>query len=1049
MKNISQRRCSAHPGLRWMLMTLMVFASTLFAVAQTRKVTGNVSDASGEPIIGANAMVKGTTVGTITDMEGNFALDAPAGSNVIEVSFIGYETKDVTIPASNFVKVVLTESTQVLDEVVAIGYGVQKKSSFTGSVAKVNSEKLADRPITDVASALQGQMAGVEIRTTSGTPGAAIQIRVRGTASINASSDPLYVVDGIPSDDLTSINPNDIESIEVLKDASSSAIYGSRGANGVVLITTKRGKSGKVKVEFQGSWGIQTPEKKVDMLSAEEWIDYATYYINTNYVNTYGSSGATASDDTATRQKITGSTGINSSYMLDDRWTTGEGLAYIDWQDEFFRTALMQNYQVALSGGTDKTQYRASIGFLDQDGIVICTDYSRLTMRTNLDSQINKHVKVGIQIAPTVSWSNGSTTVHGKDAQAHINLQMIPVVEEDAGVYTAAEPYSAYTWGNSNVSPVAYMERTTDQTDIVRLQTSAYIRLTDIFTEGLSAEVTGAWNYYSYQNRLYVPSSAHKNWAQGEGVQTVASRTDERQNNILVQGTVNYNRKFGKHTVGAMVGASLEETKANESYMKVSNLPNDAINYWDLSYANTINSAEASIITPNRLVSVFGRVQYDYDDRYMFNASLRRDGSSKFGANSKWGYFPAVSGAWRANNEAFWNEDGPVSTLKIRASWGMNGNNSIPTDATLSVLTAYNYAFGGTSQSGFAATSAANPDLGWEKTKSWNVAFDLGLFNNRIVLSADYYQKTTTDLLYEVSVPAILGYTTQWTNLGKVTNKGFEIEFTSQNLTGAFQWTTNFTMGYNKNKVVDLGLDGQTVYVGWSSLPTTQVLKEGMELNTFWLYHSLGVFMDEDDVNSYPHLDGAEPGDVKYEDTNGDGVIDENDRQYLGSPNPKFTFGLTNTFKWKNFDLSILLTAQTGGKIYGLLGRAIDRPGMGIGTNALSNWANCWKSVDDPGDGQTPSPFGSDTYTMYSDRWLYSSDFLKIKNITIGYTFKNVKKWGIDYARVYFTAENLIKWDSYDYYSVESQSETDSGNNYDYGAYPMARTLTFGVNLTF
>lgn len=1047
MKNTKEKSSSARLGIRLLLLFFFVFANSVFATAQNRKVTGNVSDASGEPIIGANAIVKGTTLGTITDIDGNFSLDVSANAKVIEISFIGYETQSVTIPANNQMKVVLKESSLVLDEVVAIGYGVQKKGSLTGSVSKVNSEKLGGRPIADVASALQGQMSGVEIRTTSGEPGSGIQIRVRGAASINASSDPLYVVDGIPVDDLTSLNPNDIESIEVLKDASSSAIYGSRGANGVVLVTTKKGKDGKLKVEFQGTWGLQSPEKKVDMLSAEEWIDYRTYWTNTNYVNVYGSKGATVNDDQATRQRITGSTGINPSYMLDPRWSEPNygGLYFVDWQDEFFQTALMQNYQVAVSGSTSKTQYRASLGYLNQDGIVINTDYSRITMRANIDSQINKHIKAGLQIAPTVSWSNGGR-VHGKDSQSHQMLSMVPVAEPDAGIYSAAEPYANYQWGGTTVSPVAYMERSSNQTDVVRLQTSAYVKA-DII-DGLSAELTGAWNFYSYQNRTYTPSSVHRYWNQGEGVQTDARRTDTHTNNLMVQAVINYNKTFGKHTIGAMIGSSLEETRSNRSYMRVSKLPNDAINYWDLAYAGTINNAEASIITPVRLLSYFGRVQYDYGDRYMVNASLRRDGSSKFGANAKWGYFPAVSGAWRISNEAFWPSDATVNSLKIRASWGMNGNNSIPSTAAISELGNANYPFGGTASAGFAAASAANPDLGWEKTKSWNVAFDLGLFDNRIYLSADYYVKKTTDLLYEVQVPSILGYTSQWSNIGSISNKGFELELSTQNLTGAFSWSTNFNLGWNKNKVDNLGLDGQSVYVGQSNVRTSQVLMEGEALNTFWLYKSIGVFKNQAELDGYPHISDAKVGGVKYEDVNKDGKITEEDRVYCGHPSPDFTFGVTNTFKWKNFDLSVLVTGQTGGKIYGLLGRAIDRPGMGANLNVLAKWKNMWRSEEEPGDGVVPSIFGSDSNSMYTDRWLYSSDFIKIKNLTFGYTF-NAKKWGITYARVFLSAENLLMWDNYDYYSPESQSDNENGNNYDYGAYPMARTFSLGINLTF
>ena len=445
MKNNENQKNVCCMLSKWAFLFLLCVMFTLGTFAQDRTVKGTVLDPMGEAIIGANVMVKGTANGTITDIDGNFSLSVSDDAKFLEISFIGYETTSVVIPQSNIIKITLKESSVVLDEVVAIGYGVQKKGSVTGAIAKVNAEKLGDRPISDVSSALQGQMAGVEIRTTSGEPGKDIQIRVRGAASINADSDPLYVVDGIPVDNLNSLNPSDIESIEVLKDASSSAIYGSRGANGVVLVTTKKGKEGKIKVEFSANVGLQQLERKMDLLSAEEWIEAKTYYNNTSYVQKYAAQGATINDDWDTRKAIIG--GVNYSYMLDPRWTEANygGLKLIDWQDEFYRTALMQDYQVSVSGGTQKTNYRFSVGYLDQEGIATGTDYSRLNLRTNIESQVSDRIKIGLNIAPSVSWSNGGR-VDGKDSQSHIVLSATPVAEPEAGLYTGAEPYERYMW---------------------------------------------------------------------------------------------------------------------------------------------------------------------------------------------------------------------------------------------------------------------------------------------------------------------------------------------------------------------------------------------------------------------------------------------------------------------------------------------------------------------------------------------------------------------------------------------------------------------------
>lgn len=1033
----------SHSVLRRMFFSaLLAVLSISIAHAQGKSVSGTVLDNTGMSVIGASVIVKGTGNGTITDMDGKFVLANVPEDATLEISFVGYKTVNMSVKGKTDLHIILEESAEMLEEVVAIGYGVQKKGSITGAVAKVDAQKLGDRPTSTVASALQGQMAGVEIRSTSGEPGKDIQIRVRGAASINADSDPLYVVDGIPIDNLNSLNPSDIESIEVLKDASSSAIYGSRGANGVVLVTTKKGKEGKIKVDFSASVGLQQLERKMDLLSGEEWIDLKTYYNNNNYVQKYGAQGATINDDWATREAIIG--GVDYNCMLDPRWSQPNygGLQFIDWQDEFYRTALMQDYQVSVSGGTEKTNYRFSLGYWDQEGIATGTDYSRLNVRTNIESKLTDRVKVGLSVAPSVSWANGGR-VDGKDAESHIVLSITPVVEPDAGLLTGTEPHDRYLWAGGAVSPVEYMKQSTNATDVYRINTSAYLQAD--FGKGFKAEVTGSWNYHAEENRTFVPSSVTKNWSQGEGVKTTASRSNSTVNDMMFQALLYYNKEIREHTINAMLGYSVESTKGSSSALSASKFPNNSIEVFDMSYA-TLTKGEADIDNPIRLLSYFGRVQYDYNDRYLLTASLRRDGSSKFGRNARWGWFPAVSAAWRISNEAFWPEDMFVNSLKLRGSWGMNGNNSIPSDAALSILAGANYSFNGSLSSGFIPASGANPDLGWEKTHSWNVAFDLGMFNNRIYLSADYYVKTTKDLLYKVSVPSLLGYTTSWDNIGSIENKGLEVELSTQNIVGKFSWSTSLNFGYNKNKVVSLGNNNTTVYTGYSN---TQVLQVGKPLKEYYMYNAIGVYQTQAEIDNpnIPKMEGQKVGDVRYEDVNKDGIIDEKDRTYVGHPTPDFTFGMTNTFKYKNFDLSVLVTGQAGGKIYGLIGRAIDRPGMGIGSNTLGRWRNMWRSEEEPGDGKTPSIFSTTTSSLYDTRWLYDSDFIKIKNITLGYQIP-IRRF-ISYARVYLSLENVFMWDSYEGgYSPESNNG-GSGGDYDYGAYPQARTYSLGVNLTF
>ncbi len=581
------------------ILIVMFFMSSLFSFAQERQITGIVTDVDGEVIIGASVLVKGTTIGTITDLDGKFTLSVTDKSSMLEVSFVGYDPMVIPIKYEPM-RIALNESSFLLDEVVAIGYGVAKKGSITGAIAQVSSDKLGERPISDVASVLQGQMAGVEVRSITGEPGQDIQIRVRGAASVNADANPLYVLDGVPVDNLTGVNPSDIESIEVLKDASSSAIYGSRGANGVVLVTTKRGKDGATRVQFNANWALQALESKMDLLSGEEWIDFAAHWRDQKYVADYAGKGASINDSWDVREKIIG--GVNYDYMPDTRWTQPGygGLTLIDWQDEFYRVAPMQNYELAVSGGTKSTNYRVSAGYLSQDGIAMETNYQRLNLRATLQSKLMDRITVSMNIAPTYSWSDGGR-VNGKGSQSHTVLQCVPVAEPDAGILTGAEPFDRYMWAKpnddtSNLSPVAFMKRSTNHSEFLRLTSSLNVKV-DII-EGLSAEVMGAWNHFSFRNNYYTPSGVTSNWHLGEGVKSTGSKTERHRNKILFQALAHYNKDFGNHSLGAMLGYSMEQTTGGSDEMRATQFPNDVLTVFDLSYV-TLNRANFNIFTPD------------------------------------------------------------------------------------------------------------------------------------------------------------------------------------------------------------------------------------------------------------------------------------------------------------------------------------------------------------------------------------------------------------------------------------------------------------------
>lgn len=925
---------------------LLLISCHLNILAQGKIITGVILDKTGETVIGASVLVKGTTNGTITDVDGNFTLNNVQENAVLQVSFVGYKTQDIALKGQSNVKVTLEEDTEVLDEVVVIGYGSVKKSTLTGAVAKMDTKGIQDRPLARPETALQGQLAGVTVRTTTGEPGADMQIRVRGAASVNANSDPLYVVDGVPMTTLSGINPADIASIEVLKDAASAAIYGSRGSNGVVIVTTQKGKTGKPKVSFNASVGFQTLEKKIDLLSATEWMEFRTRWNDAYYLSEAqkkGITNASIRDDNATRLANVGvKAGTDNAYLyiLDDRWfnylsqdmrdshtytPTSESLSLLDWQDEVYRTAIVQDYSLNVSGATDNVSYLFSGGYMNQEGLATGTGYKRFSFRANVESKINKYLSIGMNLAPTYIVTDGSGRANGKDSQAHKTLSSAPVSEPGVGYMTYVQPNGRYGWADTTSSPSYILNTDISQNRTLRMVGNAFLRITPF--QDFRVELSAAANYYDLDGNKYSFSSSGKGWAKGEGQSSSGSHSTSRIWNTLLQAVANYDHTFNKHGVSAMLGFSSEQSSLGyktEQGFKAP-FPNDAITG---SFDGSKVAAGTNTVTeqtPNKLLSTFGRLQYNYDERYMLSGSLRFDGGSVFGVNNKWGVFPAISGGWIISNEKFfknWDQKW-WNTLKIRASYGVTGNNSISNTAAYATLTSSVY--GGAA--GYYTSSLGNADLGWEKTHSTDIAVDLGFLNNRIQLSLDWYTKNTTDLLYQVPVEGASGFSTIWDNLGDIHNEGFEIELNTHNLTGNFKWDTSFNMSYNKNEVKKLGTDNTPIYSGFSGSNYSNILTVGKAVNTYYMYDAIGVWKNQAEIDAYSAAHNGQPvtfegkqiqpGDIRYRDVNNDGKYDkDNDRDYLGSPTPKFVFGMTNRFSYKNFDLSILLTAQTGGKIW-------------------------------------------------------------------------------------------------------------------------------------
>ena len=1038
--------------MRKFLMYTGCFLFCFQVFAQEKEITGTIVDASGMPIPGVNIVVSGTTSGTQSNFDGEFSLTASQG-DVLVFTFMGLETLEVTIGADNSYDVVMQQDDSQLEEVVVVGYGSQKERSITSAVATMDSDAIENRPINRVDQALIGQMSGVRVQQTSGVPGAAFNIQVRGTGSISASDQPLYVVDGFPLDvssqnsgggfsngnPLDNINPNDIESIQVLKDASAAAIYGSRGANGVVIITTKTGKTGAPRISLNVSSGVSQAEKKLDVLSGEEWIDRAIEMVNYNWVNS--GEGRTADQTSAEREAINGS--FNNQLILDERWLdpNHEGLVLIDWQDEIFRTGIMQNYQATASGGTENVKYYISGDYLDQEGVAVGLDYKRYSARANVEVQVNDKLSFGLNVSPSFSIAN-DPGVEGKDQQMHIASGMTPVQEANVGLDVNTGDNIPYQWGVSRNSPLRVIQNSVGKREIFR--TLATLNAEYDILNDLVFRSTINLDHTDMTDKSFRPSFVS---GQRGGRQASGSYNGYRRQTFVNENTLSYNRVFNDlHDVSLLGGISYNFGKI--SYFNISSaggFGSDDIT--TLNAANNISSGSGTSESQHAMMSYFSRAQYSFADKYLVSGTIRRDGSSRFGEDTRWGIFPSFSAGWRVSEEPFMDNLNAIEDLKLRASWGVSGNSEIGNYSHIAMLGFSNYSFGGNLVNGQVPTNFPNPNLGWEESETYNFGLDLSLFKNRIVTSFDYYTKTNKNLLLSIPVPTATGFSSALTNIGEVDNWGWEFELTTRNLTGEFTWTTNFNLTHNENEVKKLGPDNNPIYSGAHDQPH-KITTVGEPINSFYVIQRDGILTQEDLDNGAPLVnDNQTVGDPKYLDANGDGIISYDDRVLSGDPNPDYIYGITNTFGYKNFDLRILVQGQTGGYLYSLFGRGLDRTGMGLVENTLGVHRNRWRSPENPGSGERGKANSNFGFVKSTD-WLYKTDYWRIRNITLGYNFDDLLEGSniLSGARLYASAENWFGDDEYDGgYNPEARNY----NGDDYGAFPLSKTITIGLNLTF
>jgi TonB-linked SusC/RagA family outer membrane protein len=1017
------------------------------------RLTGRVTSQAGDPLPGVVVLLKGTTNGVSTGPDGTFALSVPESSGTLVFSFIGFTTQERAFSGPEVLNVTLAEDTKALEEVVVIGYGTQKRADITGAIATLDAKAIEERPIARVDQALVGQMAGVRVQQTSGLPGQGFSIQVRGSGSITAGNEPLYVIDGFPLDvstqnsaggfstgnPLDNINPNDIESIQVLKDASAAAIYGSRGANGVVIITTKSGRSGKPRISFNTYAGWNETAKKLDVLSGEEWIERAIEMINYNWVNS--GEGRSADQTTAERMAILGR--FNSSQMLDERWLQPgyPGLTIIDWQDEVFRKGLVQNYQVTASGGTDAVNYYVSGDYLNQEGIALGVGYKRYSGRANVEVKANEKLRFGLNLNPSYAIAQ-DPGVEGKDQQMHIAVGYTPVMEDTVGLDVNTGNHIPYRWGVSRNSPVRVIENSIGDTEIFRTLVTLFGEYSIL--DNLRLRSTVNLDHSDANTKTFVPSFVR---GQRGNRQAFGNFSGYRRQTFVNENTLSYDRVIAeKHNVSALLGASYNIGNFNNWQIRSAG----GFGSDDITTLNAANNIDVrnTFTSENRhtLLSYFGRLQYNFLDRYLFSATVRRDGSSRFGAATKWGTFPSASVGWRISEENFMDNVGVINDLKLRASWGISGNNAIGNYAHIALLDFSNYTFGGNVATGQVPANAPNPNLGWEESSTIDVGFDMGLFENRIFTSFDYYTKTNSNLLLSIPVPTATGFTTALTNIGEVYNKGWEFELTTHNTTGAFRWTTNLNFSHNKNEVRQLGPNNTPVEAGAFGT-FHRILQIGQPLWSIYVVQQDGI-LTQADIDAGVALYGNQTvGDPRYVDANNDGVISPDDRVIVGKPNPDYIWGITNTFTFKGFDLRVLLQGQQGGHIYSLFGRAMDRPGMGLVENTLGLNRDRWRSPENPGAGERGKANSSFGF-LKSTAWLYPSDYWRVRNITLGYDLGRLisNKRIVQGARIYVSAEN---WFGADKYTGGFNPEAINTGGDDYGAFPLAKSVIFGLNLTF
>lgn len=1056
---------------RGLSMMLFVLFSVTVAMAQVL-VRGTVVDQTGESVIGASIQVKGTTQGTITDIDGKFSLGVPDKKSVIVVSFIGYATKELQVDTSKPMSIVLEEDTKVLDEVVVVGYQEVRKKDLTGSVAKADMNELLNTPVGSFDQTLGGRIAGVNVSSSEGTPGGTMNIVIRGNNSLTQDNSPLYVIDGFPVEDAaiaSTINPSDIESLDILKDASATAIYGARGANGVVIITTKKGKVGKAQITYDGSVTMHHVTRTIPMMDAYEFVKLQA--------ETYPAS-------------IANSTGGYLMEYQGKQWTLDDyrGIFQYDWQDEILRTALQHNHNIRLTGGTEGVRYNASVSYYNQDGILLNSGYERFQARANtvikrdkLDISLTTNYSRSIQTGSTPS----ETSYSGMNNLFYSVWGYRPVTYPNKSMESLLNDVMDEAIDSSNdyrFNPIRSLKEEYRKYYINNLQLNGYVSYE--FIKGLKLKVSGGYTYDARKNDQFNNSNTRYGGPTSTDKVNAQIIRNERLT-WLNENTLTYQTNIKKkHFFNSLVGITFQNSDYEYYSLKSTHIPNESLGMAGM--ADGTLSSSSSLKSSWSMMSYLARLNYNYKSKYYATASFRADGSSKFSKKHRYGYFPSGSLAWNFMEEEFM---APIKKVvgagKLRVSWGLTGNNRIGEYDYYALLQMLkekqgDYISNGSipsgvypfdndmSSVGMVPVSLPNEGLKWETTEQWNVGLDLSFFNERLNFTADVYRKTTRDLLLEASLPLVSGYYSATKNIGKVRNDGLELSLSTVNVqTKDFTWTSDFNIAFNKNEVLELAENQLSLTTAarfdqnYNSQPS-YIAKVGLPMGMMYGYIYEGTYKYDDFVksgNSYTLKDNVpyfsseantQPGMPKYKDVNGDGIIDTNDRTIIGRGLPIHTGGFTNSFTYKGFDLSVFFQWSYGNDIMNANRLFFENAGGKKDLNQFASYANRWTPENPESD--IPAATKSASNNVISSRIIEDGSYLRLKTVTLGYTFPKalIAKAKLSNARVYVAAQNLWTWTSYSGYDPEvSVRNSALTPGLDFSSYPRAFTLSFGVNLGF